>query len=368
VNATLIRLAALVKKELQAILGDKQSLRLLIMPVIMQLLLFPFAATLEVKNNKLAVLDEDGGAMTAEIVQRLTQTPAFSTIVRVKSEEEARALIDRQDALLVLRFGPRFSKSAERGAPEPIQAILDGRRSNSAQIAMSYVQQVLSDVPFGPALVRPQESIRVRHWYNPNLDYFRFIVPSLVAMITTLSALIVTAMSVAREREQGTLDQLLVSPLTPSLIFLGKAVPALVVAMIQASIILAGGVFGYGIPFRGSLFLLYACMAAYVFALVGIGLFISSLCATQQQAFLGVFFFVMPAILLSGYVSPVDNMPALLEKATWANPVRHFIVITKGVYLKGAIFDDFAIHVAALLVIGVVTSGVALGVFRRRLA
>lgn len=367
-NATAIRLAALVKKELQAILGDTQSLRLLIMPVILQLLVFPFAATLEVKNNTLAVLDEDGGAMTAEVIQRLTQTPAFSKIVRLHGDAEARAILDRQDALLVLRFGPRFSRSAERGAPEPIQAILDGRRSNSAQIAMSYVQQVLEGVPVASAVARPTGALAVRHWYNPNLDYFRFIVPSLVAMITTLSALIVTAMSVAREREQGTLDQLLVSPLTPPLIFLGKAVPALVVAMIQASIILAGGVFGYGIPFHGSLLLLYLCMVAYVFALVGIGLFISSLCATQQQAFLGVFFFVMPAILLSGYVSPIDNMPSWLQTATWANPVRHFIVITKGVYLKGAIFTDFAVNVVALLVIGAVTSSVALGVFQRRLS
>lgn len=367
-SASMIRLRALVLKELRALLGDKQSLRLLIMPVIMQLLVFPFAATLEVKNNTLAIFDEDDGPATSEIIQRLTRTPAFGKVVRLHSEAEMAAAIDRQDALVVLRFGPQFSESVSLGRPEPIQVLLDGRRSSSGQIAVSYVQQVLQGVELAPTPPLSRGGLTVRHWYNPNLEYFRFIVPSLVAMITTLSALIVTAMSVAREREEGTLDQLLVSPLTPSFIFVGKAVPALIVAAIQASIILAGGVFGYGIAFQGSLPLLYGCMVAYVAALVGVGLFISSICVTQQQAFLGVFFFVMPAILLSGYVTPVDNMPKWLATATWGNPVRHFIEITKGVYLKGAELHDFTANVVALLVIAAVTSSVALGVFQRRLS
>jgi ABC-2 type transport system permease protein len=358
-----------VRKELQAIARDKQSRRLLIVPIILQLLLFPFAATLEVKNNVIAVLDEDGGATSAEIVQRLTHTPAFHKVLLVFTEAEARRVIDRQDALVVLRFGPRFSRSAAAGTPEPAQALLDGRRSNSAQIAVGYVAEILDGIPLarGPD-VGPVRGPAVRHWYNPNLDYFRFIVPSLVAIITTISALVVTALSIAREREQGTLEQLLVSPLTPSLIFFGKAVPALLVAAFQATIILAGGVFGYDIPFRGSLVLLYACMGAYVIALIGIGLLVSSFCATQQQAFLGVFLFVMPAVLLSGYVTPIDNMPRWLAAVTWANPIRHFIVIVKALYLKGAPFSDFATNVVALLVIGAITATTAHTVLRRRLA
>ncbi len=367
-TATLIRLFGLVKKELEAILGDKQSLRLLIMPVLLQTLLFPFAATLEVKNNTIAILDEDGGALSAEVVQRLTHTPAFTRVVRVGSEAEARDWLDTQRALIILRFGPEFSRSAARGEPEPIQAILDGRRSNSAQIGMAYVQAVLRDVPLAAGEPAAVPGLVTRHWYNENLEYYRFIVPSLVAIITTLSALVVTAMSVAREREQGTLDQLLVSPLTPGLIFLGKAAPALVVAVLQSTLILLAGIYGYGIEFRGSIPLLYACMVAYVGALVGVGLLISSVCSTQQQAFLGVFFFVMPAILLSGYVTPVDNMPAWLERATWANPIRHFLAITKSVYLKGSTFADILPSVLGLVGIGVVTSGGALVIFHRRLS
>ncbi len=368
---TWIRLIALIKKELQAILGDKQSLRLLIAPTVMQLLIFPFAATLEVNNNTIAIFDQDGGAAVSEIVQRLTQTPAFDKVVLVDSVEQGSDLIDRQKALLLLRFGQHFSESVTAGRPDPIQVILDGRRSNSGQIAISYVQQVLARVPIGghlSAVTPPAGGLSVRHWYNANLDYFRFILPSLVAMITTLSALIVTAMSVAREREQGTLDQLLVSPLTPGMIFIGKAIPALIVAMIQATIILLGSVYGYGVEFQGSLLLLYLCIFPYVLALVGIGLFISNICATQQQAFLGVFLFVMPAILLSGYVSPVSNMPDWLQTITWANPIRHFIVITKGIYLKAAVLEDFSANLLALVTTGCVTGGVSLYLFHRRLS
>ena len=365
-KTTMVRLVALIKKELQAILGDKQSLRLLIMPVILQLLLFPFAATLEVKNNAIAIFDEDGGPIAEEIFEELGHTPAFERIVRLSSEKQMRDVIDKQEALLVLRLGPHLSKRVKLGQPTSIQAIIDGRRSNSGQIALSYVQNIIERAQSYRLPRKGADFITIRHFYNPNLDYFRFILPSLVAMITTLSALIVTALSVAREREQGTLDQLLVSPLLPWMIFVGKATPALLVAMIQASIILAGSIFGYGVQFRGSMPLLYACMIPYVLALVGIGLFISALCATQQQAFLGVFLFVMPGILLSGYVSPISNMPQLLQILTWANPIRHFIVIAKGIYLKASVFGDFSQNILALLITAFVTGSLSLALFQRR--
>jgi len=368
VNPTLVRLLALIKKELQVVIGDKQSLRLLIAPVILQLAIFPFAATLEVKNNTIFVLDRDGGPVATELIERLAHTRAFDQVRRLRGEADAREVIDRQDALLVLHIGPHFSERALAGKPEPVQAILDGRRSNSGQIALSYVQSILSGIPVGSALDPSVVPVVVRHWYNPNLDYFRFILPSLVAMIATFSALIVTAMSVAREREQGTLDQLLVSPLVPWMLFIGKATPALIVAIIQTTIILVGSVFGYGVEFRGSLLSLYLCLVPYVFALAGVGLFISTVCSTQQQAFLGVFLCLMPFILLSGFVTPVDNMPELLQKLTWANPVRHFIAIAKGIYLKGSLLSDFRDNLIALGCIGTVTISVSLALFQRRLS
>jgi ABC-2 type transport system permease protein len=209
--------------------------------------------------------------------------------------------------------------------------------------------------------------IVVRHWFNPNLDYLRHILPCLVAIITTISTLIVTSLSVAREREQGTFDQLLVSPLTPGMIMLGKTVPALLVGMAQGTIVLVAGVFVYQIPFQGSLLLLYGSMVVYILALAGFGLLISSICATQQQAFLGVFSFMMPAILLSGFPSPIENMPRWLQYIDWFNPLRHFIVIVKGVFIKDIGLSVLLQSLWPLLVIAVGTLAAANWMFRRRI-
>jgi ABC-2 type transport system permease protein len=364
------RILTLVIKELQGLLRDRQGRVLLILPVVLQLAIFPFASTLEVRNNTLAVLNQDAGAESIELIQRLGQAQAFTRLLVVRSETEMREVIDAQKALIVLRFPTEFSRKVEAGEPATIQAILDGRRSNSGQIALGYVQRILQ----GFADDRNQAQARValsnivvRHWFNPNLDYVRHIIPSLVAIITTISTLIVTSLSVAREKEHGTFDQLLVSPLTPGMIMIGKGVPALLVAMAQATIILSAGVWIYRIPFQGSLPLLYGSMVFYILALAGIGLFISSICASQQQAFLGVFSFVMPAILLSGFPSPVENMPLWLQAVDWFNPLRHFIVIVKGVFVKDIAPGVLLHNLWPLLVIAGLTLSAADWMFRRRL-
>ncbi len=364
------RIRALIVKELQALLRDRQGRVLLIVPVLLQLAIFPFAATLEVKNNVLAVFNEDSGAESAELLQRLSRAQAFSRILYLDSAAAMQRVIDEQQTLLVLRFAPDFSRLVAEGRSAGIQAVLDGRRSNSAQIALGYVRQIVEG--YLTERHAPQDRVAlsqlvVRHWFNPNLDYVRHIIPSLVAIITTISTLVVTSLSVAREREHGTLDQLLASPLTPAMIMTGKTIPALLVATFQASIILTAGVFIYRIPFQGSLALLYGSMLFYIVALAGIGLLISSVCSTQQQAFLGVFSFMMPAVMLSGFVSPVENMPPWLQYVDWFNPLRHFIVIVKGVFLKD-ITSIALLHLLwPLLVIAALTLTAANWMFRRRL-
>lgn len=365
------RILTLIIKELEMLLQDPQSRMALIMPVILQLALFPFAATLEVKNNTLAVFNEDSGRESAELMQRFSQAQAFSQLLTLHSEDEVRYAIDNQEALIVIRFPQDFSRAIAAGGSPKIQAILDGRRSNSGQIALGYVQQIVNDYSnerFESQQKHPPSSLIVRHWFNPNLNYVWHILPSLIAIITSINALIVTALSVAREREQGTLDQVLVSPLTPGMIMIGKIIPAVLVAVVQGTIILLGAVFIYRVPFAGSLLLLYGCMIFYCLALAGFGLLISSVCATQQQAFLGVFCFVMPAIMLSGYASPVDNMPGWLRTLDWINPLRHFIVIVKGVFLKD--IDPIALlpNVYPLIIIAIVTLSAASWLFRHRLA
>jgi ABC-2 type transport system permease protein len=364
------RILTLIVKELQALLRDPQSRVILIMPVVLQLALFPFAATLEVTNNTLAVFNEDSGKESFELVQRFSQAKAFSELITVFNEAEVRRVIDDQQALIVIRFPEDFSRNLAAGRPASIQALLDGRRSNSGQIALGYVQQILQGYS-EERLAHQQRVIRssliIRNQFNPNLDYVRHIVPSLVAIITTISTLIVTALSVAREREQGTFDQLLVSPLTPGMIMVGKTVPAMMVATVQATIILLAGIFIYKIPFAGSFALLYASMVFYILALAGFGLLISSICFTQQQAFLGVFSFVMPTILLSGFVSPIENMPTWLQYLDWLNPLRHFIVIVKGVFLKDMDLPTLLQSLWPLMVIAAGTLGAANWIFRRHM-
>jgi ABC-2 type transport system permease protein len=363
------RIWALILKELQAQLLDPGSRRLLILPVILQIALFPFAATLEVKNNTLAIFNQDSGADSIELMQRFAKAKAFTKLKILHSFGEVRDTIDNQDAFLVINFASDFSRNVETGKPAILQVIMDGRRSNAAQIAASYLQTIVddynTDLQSRKLSPSPISTITVRNWFNPNLEYQWFVLPSLIALITTIGCLIVTAMSVAREREQGTLEQLLVSPLTPGYIMLGKTIPAVITATAQATIILLASLFVYRVPFQGSIILLYFCLVSYALSLAGIGLFISSISQTQQQAFLGVFGFLMPAILLSGFVAPIENIPEPLRSMTWINPVRHFIVICKGIYLKRFDMALVWIDLWPLLFIATLTLLMAYAMFRR---
>jgi ABC-2 type transport system permease protein len=364
------RIIALIIKEFHALLRDPSGRLLLIMPVILQLAVFSFAATLEVTNNTLAIFNEDNGKESIELIQRFSKAPAFSELLPLYSEEDVRRVLDNQQALLVIRFSADFSRNIVAGRTASIQALLDGRRSSSGQVALGYVQQMLqqyTDERMSHHQKISPSTLVSRNWFNPNLEYVRHIVPSLIAIITTVTALIVTALSVAREREQGTFDQLLVSPLTPSMIMVGKTVPAMLISMVQATIILLASIFIFQIPFVGSYVLLYASMVFYILALSGFGLLISSLCSTQQQAFLGVFTFTVPAILLSGFVSPVENMPLWLQYLDWLNPLRHFIVIVKGNYLKDIGPSLVVQNLWPLWVIATATLGTANWVFNRHL-
>ncbi|MCL2898668.1 ABC transporter permease [Brenneria tiliae] len=365
------RLWTLIIKELQSLLREPQTRSILILPVIIQVCLFPFAATLDVTNATIAIYNEDNGHASVELTQRFAKAQAFSNVLLLHGAQEIAPTLDDRRALLAIRFPPQFSRRIVSGDGASLQVILDGRSSNSAQIAANYVQKIVRDYQLelldGQPKINNSELV-IRHWYNPNLNYKWFIVPSLIALIATIGVLIVTALSVAREREQGTLEQLLVSPLSTWQIFVGKAVPALIVATFQATVVLLAGIFAYQIPFAGSLLLFYAAILIYGLSLVGFGLLISSLCSTQQQAFIGVFVFLMPAILLSGYISPVENMPQWLQQITWINPIRHFTDITKQIYLKDA---DFAIiwgSLWPLFVITATTGSVAYWIFRRNIA
>lgn len=361
----LIRLWWLIRKELQALMGNTQGRFLLIMPVLLQTALFPFAATLEVTGNTLAIYDQDGGAQSRELIERLTHMPAFTTVMTVAGEAGMTNAITGQQALIGLIIPQDFSRRLARGDTAKVQLIIDGRRSNGGQVAAGYINQVITRWQSeGKGL----PTLTVRHLYNPNIEFRWHVLPSLVAIITTIGCLIVTALSVAREREEGTFDQLLVSPLTPGWIMAGKAVPGILVAVGQGAIVALAARFLYQVPFGGSTTLLMAGMVCYGLALAGIGLFVSSLCSTQQQAFLGVFSFMVPAVILSGYVSPIENMPLLFQWLAAVDPLSHFILLLKGVFLKDLGWSAAWPLLWPLLAIAGVTLSLALAMFRRHIA
>lgn len=372
----LSRVLSLVKKELQALLQDPRSRYILIGPACVQLIVLTFAATLEVKNNTIAVYNQDYGSHSQELIARLLKIGAFSEIVYAHSFEESKKLIDEQKALIALHIPEDFSRSLERSKPVRIQAIGDGRRSNSGQIALGYLNEIVQG--YGREIVlsrlkgttnaRPSNppGLVVRHWFNPNLRYIWYNVPALVMLLTTLMAMMVTGFSIAREREMGTFDQLLVSPLSPTEILLGKTVPAFIVALTEAAFIVLVGVLVYQVPFRGSLLLLFMGLSVYILSLVGIGLLLSSLCQTQQQAILSVFAFTLPAILLSGYASPIDNMPEFLQVIVQANPLKHAFILVKGIFLKDFTFAMVWENTWPLLIIAAVSLTSANLLFRSK--
>ena len=361
------RLYRLVIKELLAILGSTQGRSMLIMPVILQTLLFPFAATLEVKNATLLIFNQDSGQASQELIARLARTASFPHVTMAYTEQQMAEAINAQTALVAVRFGPDFSRQLKAMQTPSVQIVLDGRRSNSGQIASGYISAIIQGYlqeQSGGQLSLPE----VRNVYNPNIEYRWHLLPSLVVIITTIGCLMVTALSVAREREEGTFDQLLVSPLTPAYIMAGKAIPGILISLLQGSFIALVACWGYGVPFTGSILMLFAAMLSYGLALAGVGLFISSIASTQQQAFLGVFAFMVPATMVSGYVAPVENMPQVLQWLAIINPMSYCIPILKGVFLKSYQWADCWPRLWPMLLIAAVNLNVALRMFRRHVA
>jgi ABC-2 type transport system permease protein len=362
------RLLAIIVKEFWAALRDPRSRLLLFLPPLMQLVLFSTAATLEIKKVTLGVLDMDGGAASREFTNQLAGSPNVKRLVWLTSNEHLANAIDNQSVLGVLVFDASFSRDVAAGRSATVQFVLDGRRSNAAQIVSSYISQIAANT--GAALrpaVRSDNGVRITNWFNPNLDYQWFIMPALVVQISALSALSVTSQSVARERELGTFDQLMVSPLQNWEIVLGKLVPPFVIGLFNGTVFLAIVPLVFGVPYTGSIGLFFLATAAGLFSILGIGMLLSTIARTQQQAFLGMFSIVPPMILLSGFASPIDNMPGWLQVIAMANPLTHFNVIMEGLFLKAMPFSDMMASIWPLLLSGVVTLALAIQQFRARM-
>jgi ABC-2 type transport system permease protein len=372
------RLLAIIRKELITMLRDPRARYSLVLPPIIQLFIFSSAATMEVKNIHLAVVDLDRGPYAAEVLQGLRGSPSFTALPLYPSLAVARNALERERVIGVLVLQSGFSADLAGGRPTSVQLLLDGRRSNAAQITAQYVSIIVSTAvaggggaPQGAALAAPsppRAEVVMTDWFNPNLDYRWYMLPNLVGMLSLGVALMITALSVARERELGTFDQTLVSPATPVEIALGKLLPPLLVAAVQATLYLLIVTLLYGVPFRGNVLLLYVAVLTFALACAGVGLFISSMVYTQQQAFLGAFAVLVPFALLSGFATPVENMPWWLQFVTTINPLSHMLRLMQGLFLKGTSFHSLAQDMIRLLEIALVTTSAAVLLFSRKAA
>lgn len=365
------RILALIIKEFFTVWRDKRSRFVLVVPPVIQLFLFSFAATLDVKNVPIGILNLDNGERGYELVERLQGSPFFSRIVFLKGVEEIAPFIDTMQGIMVVMLDQQFSRNLDAKKPADVMLFLDGRRSNSAQIIAGYttsiVTQYNSDFTSQAAIKQQNSTLVVRNWFNPNLLYYWFNVPSLCGILTLVVGLILTSLSVAREKEIGTFDQLLVSPLSPREIIIGKTVPAILIGVVEATFILVAGTFVLQAPFRGSLPLFYVSTFVFVGSIVGVGLFISSIAQTQQQAVLGSFVFMSPSIMLSGFATPIENMPTWLQPVTYFIPLRYYLVIVRGLFLKDIPAHLVWQNVWPMALIGCATLATAGWFFRRRL-
>ena len=354
------RLRAQIVKELLSILRDPKSRYLLVVPPILQLLIFSFAATLELQHVEIGLYNRDAGRWGYELAARVGASRFVRRVVPARDENAVRDLIDRREVLAVLVIPETLSRDIAAHRPASVQVILDGRRANGGQVLLGYLNAIAGDLGIeGSSRGGGRELAAVRHWFNPNLDYQWFIVPSLGGVLVMFITLAVTALSIARERELGTFDQLLVSPCTPMEIIIAKIVPAMLLGLIMEGVMGAAAILPYGIPFTGSYWLLGASLLLFTLSIVGIGLMISSICETQQQAILGTFAIGVPAVLMSGFATPVENMPQFLQWLAEGIPLKHYLIIVQGSFLKAMPAEEVFRHAWPMAIIALVTLTVA---------
>jgi ABC-2 type transport system permease protein len=360
-----------IKGFIQAFRDKRTAFFLFVTPLI-QLIMFGYVATMDVNNVSTAFYDLDKSYESREIGRRLESSGYFTIRYTPSSPGEIRDLLDKGDVLCAIQVNRGFGKDLRKGIPTEIQVIVDGTDSNTALIAMGYVNTIIAkygrDMSLKPGKAMLSTiDFRPRVWYNPDLRSKNYNVPGVIASIIMLTCLILTSMSVVREREIGTMEQLMVTPIRPIELMLGKTIPAAAIGFFDMALVTAFGVFWFGVPIKGALFLLTLCTGVYLLSVLGIGLFISTISKTQQQALMGTFFFFMPAILLSGFATPIETMPEVFQYITYLNPLRYFLIIIRGIFLKGVGISILWPQIVVLLVLGVVILMLSALRFKKRL-
>lgn len=368
----------LVKEFIQILRDPRMKGVIFLMPII-QALVFGYAVTTDVRDVRTAVYDLDSSAASRDLVSRFVKSGYFHVVAHVENDQAAQQLVDRGEVSTVLRINRGFEDGLRAGRTVELQVIVDGTDSNTAGIVLTYAGRIagefssqvlaahLARVGGGRAGSRTVEA-ETRAWFNENLESRYFYVPGVIAIIVMLVTLMLTSMAVVREKEIGTMEQIIVTPITPVEFILGKTVPFALVGFADVLLVTLIGVGWFGIPIRGSLLLLLLATALYLMTTLGIGLFVSTVSETQQQAMMSTFFFYLPAVLLSGFMFPIANMPAIVQWLTYLNPLRYFLVVIRGVFLKGVGVDILWPQLVSLAVMGVLTLWLASKRFKKTVA
>ena len=351
--AGLIRLRALLAKEFRQLLRDPRMRFFVIVPPLLQLIVFGYAATYDVREAKVAVVDQAYSAASRDVLAAIGASGHF-VLHNYPDMREAADAMNRNEVRAIVRFQADFERKPV------VQLVADGSDSNSAQMVVGQLSQIIREDSQRRLGGGPPVQVEERAWYNPNLDDRLYFVPGIIANVVLIATMTLTAMSVVREREIGTLERLLVTPVARLEFLVGKIVPVACIGLFDVMLVTALAVWWFEVPFRGEpLALLFGSML-YLLSTLGLGLLISSYSSTQQQAMLLGFFFIMPAIMLSGFAFPIQNMPEAVQWLTWLDPLRYYLVVIRDLFLKGGGIGDHLFEYAMMALLGVATMALSL--------
>ena len=358
------RLKQMLIKEFIQVFRDKRTRFILIGPPIIQMLVFGYAATFDIHHVPTVVLDFDQSQQSRDLVSRFTSSPYFDVQRQLTRSSQIRELIDSGQATVGIEIDAGFAQKLLKGETAPVQVIVDATNSNTALIASSYISQIALGFAesyqkdrigrIAPQLVEQMPSVELeqRPWYNPGLSSRWFFVPGVIGSLTLVLVITLTAFAVVREREIGTLEQIMVTPIRPVEFILGKTLPFFLIGLLDVSLIAVVGTLWFQVPFRGHISVLFTGAVLFILCMLGVGLLISTVSSTQQQAMVTAFFFIMPAITFSGFGFPIATMPQWLQYFTYLSPLRYFLVVLRGVYLKGVGMDILWPQMAAMAGLG----------------
>ena len=368
----------LIKEFIQVFRDPRMKGMIFGMPLI-QLLIMGYAVNMDVKHIATAVYDLDQSVTSRELVARFANSGYFNIKRCLTRDAEARELMDHGEVQVILHLNPGFERDLLAGKTVPLQVILDGTDSNTAAVVLSYSLKIA--VQFSQdlltrrlmrmgALAKTPGRVQVetRAWFNENLESRNFFVPGVIALLISLVTLMLTSMAIVREKELGTMEQIIVTPIRPHEFILGKTVPFALIGYVDVVLVIVVGVWWFEVPLRGNLGLLFGATTLYLLTTLGVGLLISTVSQTQQQAMMTTFFFFQPAMLLSGFVFPIANMPRVVQWITFLNPLRYFLVIIRGIFLKGVGAEILWPQMLALAVLGSLIMALATRRFRKTLA